>query len=170
MIVETLIEAEGWDRALPELPGIAETAARAALTSAGRDPARWTLCLLACDDARIAALNAAHRGRAAPTNVLSWPAYAVLPPDAAPGAVPRHLGDLALALETVAAEAGAASIPLKDHAMHLILHGCLHLLGHDHATEAEAAVMEGIETRVLAELGIGDPYLRGDARSAHPDG
>ena len=168
MICETVIEARGWEAALPDLPGLADRLARAAIEAEGRDPAAWTLCLLACDDARIAALNAGFRGRAAPTNVLSWPACAPLPaqdPDA-----PRHLGDIALALGTTRAEARTRSIPLKDHAAHLILHGCLHLLGHEHGTAAAATVMEGIESRVLTRLGFADPWLREDAPVAHPDG
>ena len=169
MIVDTVIEDPRWETALPGLAGTAETAARAALAAAGRRPEGWTLCLLACDDARIAGLNGQFRGRAAPTNVLSWPAFAALPPDPAPGAAPLHLGDLAIALETTQGEAISADLPLKDHALHLILHGCLHLLGYDHESEAEAVVMEGIETRVLTGLGLADPYSRRGAPEAYPE-
>jgi len=168
MICETVIEARGWERALPGLPALADRLARAAIEAAGRDPAAWTLCLLACDDARITALNAGFRGRAAPTNVLSWPACAPLPAEDPAG--PRHLGDIALALETTRAEAAARSIPLKDHAAHLILHGCLHLLGQDHDTAAAASQMEGTESRVLTGLGLADPWLQEGAPAAHPDG
>lgn len=168
MTVETIVEAPAWADALPDLDRVAETAARAALLAEGRDPDRWEVCLLACDNARIAELNAGFRGRAAPTNVLSWPAFDAVPPDPAAGS--GHLGDLALALEMTSAEARTASISLKDHATHLILHGCLHLLGHDHETVDEAEEMEETERRILAGLGIADPYNQGDAREAHPDG
>jgi probable rRNA maturation factor len=57
---------------------------------------------------------------------------------------------------------------LKDHVIHLILHGCLHLLGFDHEAEADAETMEGIETRALARIGVADPYTRGDAGQPHP--
>jgi len=168
VICETLIESPDWERALPELPALAEAAARAAIAACGRDPTAWSLCLLACDDARIAALNRGFRGRDRATNVLSWPAFPALPPDE-PEA-PRHLGDIAIALGTVRAEAAARSIPLKDHASHLILHGCLHLLGHDHETGAQAAEMEGIESRVLTGLGLRDPWRQEGVPVAHSDG
>ena len=91
----------------------------------------------------------------APTNVLSFPAAASAPP--APGA-PLLLGDVVLAFETVAAEAAAQGKPLADHLAHLVVHGVLHLLGFDHEADAEAERMEALETRLLAGLGIADPY------------
>jgi len=70
----------------------------------------------------------------------------------------RSLGDVVLAAETVCAEARDRGIPVADHAAHLIVHGTLHLLGFDHETDAEAERMEAVETKVLAGLGIADPY------------
>ncbi|MEM1345884.1 MAG: rRNA maturation RNase YbeY [Pseudomonadota bacterium] len=170
-LVEVIAEEPGWATALPDLPALAETAAGLALTAEARDPTRWTLALLACSDARIATLNAEFRSRARPTNVLSWPSFTVLPrDDSLPTLERTHLGDLAIALETVAFEADQAGISLKHHAIHLILHGCLHLLGYDHANEAEAVRMERTEARLLAGLGIADPYQRGSAPSAHLNG
>ncbi|MEL6768086.1 MAG: rRNA maturation RNase YbeY [Pseudomonadota bacterium] len=166
-IIDLVIEAPAWEEALPDLPAIAETAALAALTAAGHAATGREIALLACDDARIASLNADFRGKPAPTNVLSWPAHPLAPP--APGAhppaltAPGPLGDVAIALETCLAEAKAAGLPLKDHVLHLILHGCLHLLGYDHQTEADAALMEDMERRQLARLGIADPYAGGEA-------
>lgn len=115
--------------------------------------------LLLTDDAAIQALNAAYRGQDRPTNVLSFPAWA--PADLAtplPPGAPLLLGDIALAYQTCAREAAAEGKPLSDHLAHLLVHGCLHLLGLDHAAEAEAVAMEQLETRILAELGIPDPY------------
>ena len=179
-VLDLVVEAPGWQAALPELGGTAEAAARAALEGAGLAPEAHAIVLLACDDARIAQLNADFRGREAPTNVLSWPAFDLSP--AAPGAPPQAppsggpgprlpLGDVAISLETAAREAEERGISLKSHAAHLILHGCLHLLGYDHETEEDAARMEGIETRVLAGLGISNPYLfvEPDAAGPHPD-
>lgn len=166
-LVELAVEEPGWCARLPDLAALAEAAVRAALAEQGLDPAAWTVSLLATDDARMAALNRAFRGREGPTNVLSWPAHDLAPaapgarpppPPAAPGPGRAPLGDVALALQTVEREAAEAGIPLKDHAVHLILHGCLHLLGFDHEREADAAVMEGIERRLLASLGVPDPY------------
>ena len=176
-LVELVIEEPAWTEALPGIEALAETAARLALEAAGLDPERWTLCLLACDDARIADLNRDFRARAAPTNVLSWPAFELAPerPGARPAAPPQSatgprqpLGDVAIALQTTRREAGASATPLKDHVIHLILHGCLHLLGFDHEAEEDAETMEGIETRALARIGVADPYTRGDAGQPHP--
>lgn len=177
-LVDLVVEDPAWTDALPEIEALANTAARLALEGAGLDPARWTLCVLACDDARIAALNQAFRGRAAPTNVLSWPAIPLAPerPGAAPPPPPqaasgprRMLGDVAIAFQTTRREAQDSAIPLKNHAIHLILHGSLHLLGFDHETDADAKTMEGIETRALARIGVEDPYARRDAGQPHPD-
>ncbi|MEL6574366.1 MAG: rRNA maturation RNase YbeY [Pseudomonadota bacterium] len=166
-IVDLVIEAPAWGDALPDLPAIAEAAAEAALLAAGQATIGQEIAVLACDDARIASLNADFRSKPAATNVLSWPAHPLAPP--APGAhppappAPGPLGDVAIALETCLAEAKAAGLPLKDHVLHLILHGCLHLLGYDHQTEADAALMEDMERRQLARLGIADPYSGGVA-------
>lgn len=166
-LIDLVVEEEGWLTALPDLPALAETAARAALDAAGLSPEDHEIALLACDDARVADLNAEFRGKPSPTNVLSWPAHDLAPlsPGARPPLPPLAgpLGDVAIALETCRREAETAGLPLKDHVLHLILHGCLHLLGFDHETEADAALMEDMERRLLARLGIADPYAGGVA-------
>ncbi len=176
-LVELVIEEPAWTEALPEIEALADTAARLALEASGLDPERWSICVLACDDVRIARLNGEFRGKPAATNVLSWPAFQLTP--GRPGELPppppqgvagqrRILGDVAIALQTTRREAGASATPLKDHVIHLILHGCLHLLGFDHEAQADAETMEGIETRALARIGVADPYMRGDAGQPHP--
>ena len=167
-LVDLVVEDPVWETALPGLSGLVETAARTALIEAGLAPDDFELCLLACDDARIAALNAAFRETERPTNVLSWPAMDLsYPGPAGPKLPPRSpdmprlmLGDVALAFQTVRFEADSARLPLKDHATHLIVHGVLHLLGYDHAHDAEAERMEALEKRALARIGIRDPYDR----------
>ena len=165
MIVECLIEDPRWRAA--GLARLARAASRALAAELGLGRVPLGYCLLGCDDARIAALNADHRGKARPTNVLSWPSAELgaavpggqpIPPAPDPTGEAVELGDVALAYETCAAEAEAQGKPLGSHASHLIVHGILHLLGYDHETEADAALMEGIETRTLARLGIPDPY------------
>jgi len=176
--VELVIEEPAWSEAVPDIEALAGTAARLALEAVGLDPERWSICVLACDDARIAGLNREFRARARPTNVLSWPAFELAPehPGGRPAPPPQStagprlsLGDVAIALQTTRREAEASSTPLKDHVIHLILHGCLHLLGFDHEAEADAETMEGTETRALARIGVADPYMRGDAGQPHPD-
>ena len=156
--VEPVVEDERWEAA--GIPAVAERAARAALAEVGRDPDQHEVGLLLCDDAKMAGLNGEFRGKAAPTNVLSWPAFPgeVPVPSGDPGEGPTFLGDIALGYETCLGEAGAAGIPLADHAAHLVVHGVLHLLGHGHALDAEADAMEAIETKVLASMGIANPY------------
>ena len=176
-LVELVIEEPAWTETLPEIEALAGTAARLALQAAGLDPERWSICVLACDDNRIAALNRDFRATAAPTNVLSWPAFELAPerPGGCPAAPPQSgtgprqsLGDVAIALQTTRREAADSATPLKDHVIHLILHGCLHLLGFDHEAEADAETMEGVETRALARIGVADPYMRGDVGQPHP--
>lgn len=162
MTVDVVIEDARWAEA--DIGELATRATDAALKGAGLAPADWEISLLACDDLRIAGLNAGFRDRARPTNVLSWPSEERQA--ARPGGTPprpdreggRELGDIAIAYETCAREAAAGSIPFADHVTHLLVHGTLHLLGYDHGTEADAALMEGFEVEILATLGVANPY------------
>ncbi len=114
--------------------------------------------LVFTDDATIEKLNAQWRGQAKPTNVLSFPAYPIKPGDR-PGPM---LGDIILAQETLTREALDLSKPLEDHLTHLIVHGFLHLLGYDHLDDEEASIMEGLESSIMASLGLSDPYGHND--------
>lgn len=112
------------------------------------------------DDAEVRRLNREYRHKDAPTNVLSFP---MVQPDLLEGLANSDdgevlLGDIVLARETCAREAEEKSVAFADHAMHLIVHGTLHLLGFDHMGDSEAETMEAIERDVLATLGIEDPY------------
>ncbi|SHL88996.1 probable rRNA maturation factor [Roseovarius litoreus] len=165
MLTETILEDDRW-QAL-DLPGLAETAARAALTHLGLAPDAWEIAILACDDARIMALNADFRDKPVPTNVLSWPETDLAPdtPGARPEApaqagddAPTPLGDIAIAWETCQREAEAAGKPLPDHVTHLIVHAVLHLLGYDHIRDQDATLMETTEVAILGKLGVPDPY------------
>jgi probable rRNA maturation factor len=105
-------------------------------------------------DEEIRGINAQWRGQDKPTNVLSFPAYP-LTPGRMPGPM---LGDIILAQETLAREAADLGKPFDAHLTHLLVHGFLHLFGYDHMENEEAEKMEGLETRILAELGLSDPY------------
>lgn len=146
-----------------DLPKLANLAATATLDRVGLDPKSWEISLLACDDARIAALNGDFRDKPRPTNVLSWPSAergaaiaGETPP--APDPVDPELGDIAIAYDTCANEARAAGLTLADHSTHLIVHATLHLLGYDHERDADATLMEGLESEILGTMGLHDPY------------
>ena len=124
------------------------------------DNPRLTASVLFTSDADVHALNKEWRGKDKPTNVLSFPRLEredLL--DLAPEGPPEMLGDIALAAGTCAREAAEKGVPLETHATHLLIHGLLHLAGHDHVdSDAQAEAMEALEIAALAKLGIGDPY------------
>jgi probable rRNA maturation factor len=156
--VDVLSESPLWETAAPGAEAVVrEAISRAAAATDVGEPAAEVAVLL-CDDATIAALNAQWRGREEPTNVLSFPA-----PPAAGGSAPVHLGDIAIACETVVREAREQGRTVSQHLAHLAVHGFLHLLGYDHQTDGEADRMEGLEREILAGLGISDPYAPHDA-------
>jgi probable rRNA maturation factor len=152
--IDILVEAGAWPPE-EELRTLAEAVLSAACGELGlAGGGRSELSLVFTDDAHIRALNAAWRGKDKPTNVLSFPAVPVTPG----AALPPMLGDIVLACETVGREAALEGKPFDHHLSHLVVHGFLHLLGHDHEDEAEAAAMEALERRILAGLAIPDPY------------
>ncbi|MFV0245621.1 MAG: rRNA maturation RNase YbeY [Qingshengfaniella sp.] len=164
-LVDTVLEDDRWEAL--GLEDLAERASVAALNGVGLAPAGFEIVVMGCDDARIATLNADFRGKPQPTNVLSWPSENRAPdipgaipalPDPGPADDPEPLGDIAIALETCQREAAEAGKPVADHVTHLVIHGVLHLLGYDHVNDADATVMEGLETGILAKLGIASPY------------
>ncbi len=120
-------------------------------------PAPFEVSVKFTDDAEVRTLNAAYRGKDAPTNVLSFPMMSTAEL-ASPPAHGGLLGDIVLAVETCTHEAAEKRISVADHASHLIVHGTLHLLGHDHAHDDAAETMEDIERSALQSIGISDPY------------
>lgn len=142
MGIDIEIEDEAWSAALPNAETLALEAAEAATAEGG-------MAILLTDDETVADLNQRFRGKAGPTNVLSFPA-----PDNREG----HLGDIALAYGVCAREATEQGKSLAHHLQHLVAHGVLHLVGYDHQTETEAAEMEALERRILAGLDVPDPY------------
>jgi probable rRNA maturation factor len=151
--IEVVIASARWRR-VPAAAKLVRRAIAAAATAATR---KAELAVMLTDDRAIRALNRRWRGRDAPTNVLSFPA------GGGRRAAPRLIGDIAIAYETTAAEARAQGIPFAHHLAHLAVHGFLHLLGYDHESDDEAEAMERRERRVLAKLGIPDPYAARDA-------
>jgi|SRR5580658_273976 probable rRNA maturation factor len=159
--IAVAIEADGWTSTLSDPAALVARAARAAFAGACPGAPAATISLLLTDDQTVQAINKTWRGLDYPTNVLSFPATrtrAGTNPQPEFEGVPLELGDVALGFETCAREAAAADRPLGHHVEHLVVHGVLHLLGWDHGEEAEADRMEELETRILAGLGLPDPY------------
>ena len=111
-------------------------------------------CIALATNAAVQAMNRTWRGQDKPTNVLSFPADA----SARAMSQPPFLGDIVLADGVLAAEARELAIPAAHHLQHLAVHGLLHLMGYDHMTDVDAGAMERLETAILAELGIADPF------------
>jgi probable rRNA maturation factor len=155
--IEVVASCDAWGAACPGVGALAAGAARAALAGARRNaggPA--TLALVLTDDAEQQRLNRTYRGKDAPTNVLAFALSDPAMPQAA--GAPLLLGDVVLAFETVAREAAEQGKKLEDHLRHLVVHGVLHLLGFDHQTDTDAAIMEAREVAILTGLGVPDPY------------
>ena len=119
-----------------------------------RFPPQAELSILLTDDKNIAQLNHRWRKQDKPTNVLSFPSETVSIGEEG-GAV---LGDIAISVETAEREAGLENRSFDDHFTHLMVHGFLHLFGYDHLTDDDAETMENLERKILAGLGIADPY------------
>jgi probable rRNA maturation factor len=147
--VDVQIGSALWD-AVPEAE---QTVREAIAAAAALAPADGEVSVLLTDDANVRELNRNFRGIDKPTNVLSFPAAK---PVHKPGGA--LLGDIAIAYETLAREAAGEHKLFEHHLAHLAAHGFLHLMGYDHETDSQAAVMEGLERAALARLSIADPY------------
>lgn len=161
MTVDVVIEDPRWEEV--GLETLAAVASGATLVHLGFDPEAWELCVMGCDDARIAELNEEFRDKGKATNVLSWPseergtAEDGGTPEAPEGPDPE-LGDIAIAYETCLRESETAAKPFADHLTHLLVHATLHLLGYDHIRDKDATLMERIEVEILGKMGLPDPY------------
>ncbi len=152
--VEVTVSCNAWFDECPDAAAIAAGAAQAALLDSA-DASRCIVDVTLADDAEQRRLNHAYRGNDMATNVLAFPQGM---PDSSQSDAPVLLGDVVLAFETVRREAAEQQKPLTNHLRHLIVHGVLHLLGLDHEEAAEAAAMEAREIKILAGLGVPDPY------------
>ena len=153
-MIEIQVEDPAWAGALPDVEAVVRRAAAAVLGGAPMPDDEPLATVLLEDDKAVQALNARFRDRDAPTNVLSFPAPAV------PGAPAEdtYLGDIILAFGVCRREAVDQGKSLAHHLSHLVIHGLLHLQGHDHQADEEAELMEARERTLLAGLGIDDPY------------
>jgi probable rRNA maturation factor len=150
--VDIMVESAQWrtKRNTNALLQRAIAAAAAAVPTRGGEVA-----IVLTDDKAIRVLNRDWRQKNAPTNVLSFPAKQ----SGSARGTPRLLGDIVIAYETTEREARAERKPFAHHLTHLAVHGFLHLVGYDHVADDEAQTMEGLETSILARLGVPDPYI-----------
>ena len=154
------LACDDWRAVMPDAEEVCRRAAGAALAGLCA-PGGAELSIVLTDDEAIRALNREWRRIDAPTNVLAFPGD---PDMTAPAGIaggdapPLLLGDVIVALETTQAEARRDARPLADHLAHLIVHGTLHLRGYDHENDMDAEEMEALETAILKDLGIEDPY------------
>jgi probable rRNA maturation factor len=156
LTIDVRVADRGWQALLgPD----AEAFVARVLKAAGRQCGRaGEVAVLLTDDAEMRTLNRTWKSKDKPTNVLSFPA-----PEGF-----GSLGDIALGLETIRAEAETQSKTLEDHTAHLLVHGYLHLLGMDHIHDDDAQAMEARERAILADLGVADPYA--DDQGGDPGG
>ena len=154
-LIDIEIEDDGWLDVLPDAQAVVETGVAAALAAVEIEGQADVVVLL-CNDAEMRELNREYRKKDKATNVLSFPA----PKAMRVKGVLEHLGDVALGLETCVLEAREQGKTLKNHVMHLSVHGTLHLLGYDHMTDEEAEEMESLERDILKGLGVPDPYAQ----------
>jgi probable rRNA maturation factor len=158
LTIDVLVDSGRWDDA-EEVKSIV----RRAVTQAAAATLSTTvteLAIVLTDDSAIRVLNRDWRGIDAATNVLSFPTK-----NASGEHLGKHLGDIVLAFETIAREARSERKLLAHHVAHLVVHGFLHLVGHDHESDEDALAMEQAERKILRRLAIPDPYR---PRIGHP--
>ncbi len=155
LTVDIVLDDVGWS-VFPDVEAVVTVAADAVAACSDLKLGRSGATIALSSDADVATLNATYRGKPKPTNVLSFPSSPL--PRGVRGPQRRFLGDIIIARETVLAEAADQNILPVNHLQHLVVHGLLHLLGYDHENDGDAHVMETLETRILADLGIPDPY------------
>ena len=153
LTADILVTAACWQQE-PDAEALVQRAIEAAAQHAVPSAEAAEVAIVLTDDSGIKALNRDWRGIDKPTNVLSFPA-AQTP---SRGGEPRMLGDIAIAYETTRSEAENENKPFAHHLSHLAVHGLLHLVGYDHETDADAEKMESLERKILAHLGVPDPY------------
>lgn len=150
--VDVILEDERWSDLMDPKPLVAAIWDRIMIHCSVQTTKEFEASILFCSDERIRELNRTWMKKDSPTNVLSFPS--------SHNPASSYLGDIAIAFDTIVSEAKAEGKSACHHTAHMVVHGFLHLLGYDHQTDKEAELMEGLETVVLRDLGIDDPWAR----------
>lgn len=157
--IEISLRDSAWSTALPDAAAVVRRAAAAALEAEANLPGHVELGVVLADDAFVRTLNRDYRGQDRATDVLSFPVQEPPRLDPPPGQMPLILGDVVLARETVQRDSASAGVGLADRVSHLVVHGVLHLLGHDHDEPGAEQRMRALESKTLLALGLCDPYV-----------
>jgi probable rRNA maturation factor len=152
VITNVQINSPHWNAELADAENLCQLAATAVWEIALKLDKAFEVTIVLADDNLVQTLNHKYRNQNKPTNVLSFPSS--FEETVFQGDLPT-LGDVVVAFETAKAEARSR---LSEHLSHLVVHGCLHLLGYDHEDDVAAQEMEGLEVRILIGLGIKNPY------------
>ena len=156
--IEISLRDSAWSTVLPDAAAVVRRAAAAVLEAEANLPGHVELSVVLADDAFVRTLNRDYRGQDRATDVLSFPVHE--PPRLdRPGEMPLMLGDVVLARETVQRDSASTGVGLADRVSHLVVHGVLHLLGHDHDEPDAERRMRALESRTLLALGLCDPYV-----------
>lgn len=143
------------ESSLDPSPVATELIERAAQTALAHQSGDGDMTIVLTDDAQLHQLNREYLGIDAPTDVLSFPASETDPETGA-----RYLGDILISIRRAESQAKAAGHPLESEAQLLVVHGVLHLLGHDHAALEDKARMWAAQTEILERLGLGHIKVR----------
>ena len=157
LTVDVLAQSPQWDAQPGAEATVRRAIAQAAAVEGTADPARRSRCCCATTRSSRRSMPVGAAATSRPTCCRFRRRRSGDP------AAPAHLGDIAIACETVIREAQEQGLPVTQHLAHLAVHGFLHLLGYDHGTDGEAERMEQLEREILASLGIPDPYAVRDA-------
>lgn len=163
-VAEVLVQNKAWKKLLPEHETLVKRAVETALKSTTLFNYVFSAecSVMLADDAVIQDLNKQFRAKDKPTNVLSFPSYALNPRALDEVATlvehPLYVGDIIISYETAAREAKEQDKDFANHVTHLAVHAALHLLGYDHKTSEDARLMEPLEIKILSGLGVNNPY------------
>jgi len=161
LTISLIIDDDNWRALLPRARSLAVKSVTAALAHEKWAKKNVVINVTLASDAMVKKLNRDWRGKDKPTNVLSFPVEE--PGMPVPRGRARMLGDIILARQTLVREAKSEGKKLAHHYQHLLVHGTLHLLGYDHLVDDEAEEMEAREVKILAKLGVPDPYADPDS-------
>jgi probable rRNA maturation factor len=158
-----LLQHAGWKKSAPALRRQLRRALKILPTLAPACPTHGSVTIALADDAAVQTLNRNFRGKNKATNVLSFPQFT---PRQLRGAITKkgqkqaapELGDVILGYQYIVAEANKDHKILINHVTHLMIHGILHIMGYNHETQRAAHKMETLETKLMAKLGLPDPY------------